>query len=224
VGSNRGANRREAAAGRPDAPARQILPRQAKRDLRTTPAWTTFLPSVSALWSFVFGNDRPVEIEIGPGRGDVLMTFAAARPEVNFFAIEHVRGAVEYVQARVAHAGFENVRVLAADARCVVTRIVPPASVAAYHVYFPDPWPKRRHRKRRLVDVALAAALRRTLVPGGAVHVATDLRDLFEDIRAALVAGGLQPSPTQAAPARPVTRFERKYAAAGTHAGSFVAG
>ena len=176
---------------------------------------------MSDVWRQVFRNDRPVEIEIGPGRGDVLVAFATARPDVNFFAIEHVHGAAERLRLRLADAGVANARVLAADAGCVVRHLVPPASVAAYHVYFPDPWPKRRHRRRRLVTPALATALAETLAPGGVVHVATDLAWLYAEIARTLT-GSAFVAADAASPARPTTRFERKYAGAGTHAGTFV--
>src|SRR5262249_28459769 len=103
---------------------------------------------VTALWSAVFGADGPVEIEIGPGRGDVLVAFARARPDTCFFAIEHARGAAERLAARLLADGIVNARVVTGDARCIVHELVPPASVIAYHIYFPDPWPKRRHGKR----------------------------------------------------------------------------
>jgi tRNA (guanine-N7-)-methyltransferase len=174
----------------------------------------------ASVWRHLFGNDRPVEIEIGPGRGDVLLAFATARPDVNFFAIEHVRGAAEHVHARLRAAAVHNARVLDADAACVIAHLIPPASVAAFHIYFPDPWPKRRHRKRRLVTPAFAAALARTLVPGGAVHVATDVGALYDDVAGVLHAAGFTRR-DDAAPARPTTRFEKKYAGAGTFAGTF---
>jgi tRNA (guanine-N7-)-methyltransferase len=173
------------------------------------------------LWQGVFGNDRPVEIEIGPGRGDVLLAFAAARPDVNFFAIEHVRGAVERLAARLEAAGATNARVITGDAPCVIRHLVPAASVAAYHVYFPDPWPKRRHQRRRLVTPGFLEDVRRTLVPGGAIHVATDLGWLYDAIERTLVAGGFVDT-RGTSPPRPTTRFERKYAAAGTFAGTFA--
>jgi tRNA (guanine-N7-)-methyltransferase len=176
---------------------------------------------VDALWAGVFGNDRPVEVEIGPGRGDVLLAFAAARPDVNFFAIEHVHGAVERLALRLEAAGATNARVIAGDATCVVRECVPPASVAAYHVYFPDPWPKRRHQRRRVMTPDFADSLRRTLVPGGTVAVATDLGWLYDAMERTLVAAGFVATEASA-PARPTTRFERKYATAGTFAGTFA--
>ena len=176
------------------------------------------------LWSFVFGNDHPVEIEIGPGRGDVLLAFAAARPEVNFFGIEHVQGTAERLTARLGAAGVTNARVIGGDATCVVRHLVPSASIARYHVYFPDPWPKRRHHRRRVFTEDFVAALRRSLVAGGSVHVATDLEWLYETIDAALVSGGFRRHRDAVAPPRPTTRFERKYASAGTYAGGYVVG
>jgi tRNA (guanine-N7-)-methyltransferase len=176
---------------------------------------------VTPLWAFVFGNERPVEVEIGPGRGDVLVAFATARPDVNFVAIEHARGPAEALVARVARAGLGNARVVTGDAPCIVHHVVPPSTVAAYHVYFPDPWPKRRHHKRRLVTDAFAADLRRTLVPGGAVHVATDLPWLFDEIAAVLAGAGFARGDATPRP-RPTTKFERKYARAGTYAGTFA--
>ena len=202
-----------------------------RRRRRDAPAGSTVDPSfplhpspddASSPWHALFGNDRPVEIEIGPGRGDVLLAFATARPEVNFFAIEHVQGASAHVAARLRAAGIQNARVLGADAACVIEHLVPPASVAAYHIYFPDPWPKRRHRKRRLVTPAFAAAMARTLARGGTVHVATDLGALFDDLAEALRTAGFTRRDDALAPARPATRFEEKYAGAGTFAATFV--
>ncbi len=174
------------------------------------------------LWQAVFGNPRPVEIEIGPGRGDVLLAFACARPQTNFFAIEHAAGMAEAIVARAQALALRNVRVVAGDARCIVGELVPAASVTAVHVYFPDPWPKTRHRRRRLFERAdLARAIARALVPGGRVHVASDLAWLHRAMQARLAAAGLVEAAPEA-PIRPVSKFERKYAAAGTHAATFV--
>ena len=174
------------------------------------------------LWDAVFENAHPVEIEIGPGRGEVLLAFAAARPDTNFFAIEHAAGLAEAVAAEAGARGLANVRIVAGDARCILAQLVPPASVAAVHVYFPDPWPKTRHRRRRLFEGQdLAGAIAQVLLPGGAVHVASDLAPLEDRMRARLRAAGLREVPARG-PVRPVSKFERKYAAAGTHAATFV--
>lgn len=175
-------------------------------------------------WEAVFGNDRPVEVEIGPGRGDVLLAFARAAPLRNFFGVERTLGAAGAIAARAAAGRLENVRVVAGDARCIVAHLVPDASVAAYHLYFPDPWPKTRHRKRRLASDEFVRALVRTLAPGGRVDVASDIRALVEAFAARLAAAGLVHTPDASRPAaRPVTVFERRYAGAGTHHTRLVA-
>jgi tRNA (guanine-N7-)-methyltransferase len=168
-------------------------------------------------WRAVFGNDGPVEFEIGPGRGDVLLAFAAAAPARNFFAVERGARAVEGIAARAAAAGLANVRVVAGDARCVIARCVPDASVSAYHLYFPDPWPKTRHRERRMMRGGLPRELARTLVPGGVVHVASDLPAVVEDAARALGSVGFARVAAAPPPTRPVTAFERKYAGDTTH-------
>jgi tRNA (guanine-N7-)-methyltransferase len=173
------------------------------------------------LWRAVFGTAYPVEIEIGPGRGDVVLAFAAERPATNFFAIERAAGLADAIAAEARRRRLANVRVVAGDACCVLRHLVPPDSVSAVHVYFPDPWPKTRHRHRRLFDRPdLAEAIRRALVPGGLVHVATDLSSLHDAMCARLAAAGLVASDARG-PLRPVSKFERKYAAAGTYAAAF---
>jgi len=170
------------------------------------------------VWRVVFGDDRPVEVEIGPGRGDVLLAFAAARPAANFFAIERTVGAAEAIMTRARIRGLTNVRVVAGDARCVVGRLVPDDSVAAYHIYFPDPWPKRRHGRRRLATEDFARDVARTLVPGGVVHLASDLPALVGELGALLGRAGLVAlAGAVPAPDPPITTFERKYARDGTH-------
>jgi tRNA (guanine-N7-)-methyltransferase len=168
-------------------------------------------------WSAVFGDDRPVEVEIGPGRGDTILAFARARPGTNFFGIEHKAGAASAIAVAAARRGLRNVRVVGGDARCIVARLVPDASVAAYHIYFPDPWPKRGHHHRRLMTADVASAVARTLVPGGAVHVASDLASVTDDLAAHLAAAGLTRTPEALPLPRPATRFETRYALAGTH-------
>ena len=178
----------------------------------------------SALWRQVFGNDHPVEIEIGPGRGELLIAYASARPHVNFFAIERSSAQATRVATKAALRGAPNVRVIAGDARCVVGRLVPPTSVAAYHIYFPDPWPKRRHHRRRLfTDPTFAPALARTLLPDGRVEIASDLASVLALAADALAAAGLT-AVTGALPpgGRATTSFERRYVRDQLHYARFI--
>jgi len=174
-------------------------------------------------WAAVFGNDGPVEVEIGPGRGELLLAFATAAPATNFFAIERAARVAAAIMEKAAARRLANVRVVAGDARCIIARLVPDASVAAYHVYFPDPWPKTQPRARRLTDPRFAAELARTLTRGGTVHLASDLRPLIDNFTAVLATAGLVAQPGAKPPAgRPTTAFERKYARAGIHYARFV--
>ena len=168
------------------------------------------------LWFAVFGNHRPVELEIGPGRGEVLLAWAAAAPATNFFAIERSSRAAEALRAAAARRRLSNARVVAGDAQCVLAHCVPDESVNAHHVYFPDPWPKTGHRHRRLLGGGFARHLLRTLVPGGAVHLASDLPALIADIATQCVAAGLVIESGAEPLPRPTTAFERRYAGAGT--------
>jgi len=168
------------------------------------------------MWSSIFDNDHPVDIEIGPGTGTFLLSVAPAHLARNYFAIEHSRSRTLRLAVAVAERGLTNVRVLHADAGCVVGALVPAASVAAYHIYFPDPWWKRRHYRRRLFTPDFAAALVRTLAPAGRVYVATDVEDVFTLMCATLAATGafikLEDAPS---PRTTVTSFERKGVARG---------
>jgi tRNA (guanine-N7-)-methyltransferase len=164
-------------------------------------------------WSEIFANARPVEIEIGSGKGGFLFAFARQHPETNLLAIENQPRWARWIGERLVRAPQSNMLVVCADASLVVSHFVRDDSVQAYHLYFPDPWWKRRHHKRRLVQSDFAAELWRTLVPGGALHLATDVRERFEAMIQALsfvpfaVARETEPTPL----GRPLTNFERKY-------------
>ena len=133
-----------------------------------------------------FGNARPVEVEIGPGKGGFLLRRAGERAEINLLGIEWVRAYAMYAADRALRAGLCKVRLLCADAGAVFTNSMPPRGLSRVHIYFPDPWPKRRHRGRRLVTVAFLAAVREALAPGGWLGIVTDHDDYFRQIRRAL--------------------------------------
>jgi len=170
----------------------------------------------------LFGRSAPLEIEVGAGRGDFLIERAAACPERDFLAVELAASVARLMAARAGRRALRNLRVLVADARTIVNLMLPAASVAAYHIYFPDPWPKARHGKHRMLSPATVAGLARTLAPGGRIHVASDVEEWAAAIFAMLGAGGLVAAGGEAAGAR-FTGFARKYIEAGKpiHAASF---
>jgi tRNA (guanine-N7-)-methyltransferase len=130
-------------------------------------------------WRQLFGNANPVEIEVGMGKGLFLLNSALARPETNFFGIEVVRKYQLYATTRFAIRKLANVKTVCADARWVFRRFVPPGSVAAVHVYFPDPWWKARHKKRRVFTADFAADAARVVCTGGRLLIATDVEEYF---------------------------------------------
>lgn len=168
-------------------------------------------------WPAVFGNDRPVEIEVGFGKGMFLLAAAQERPATNFLGIEIERTFQLYVANRVAKRSLANVRLACADARLFFRDYVADGSVEAIHVFFPDPWWKTRHRKRRLFTPEFAAACTRALRAGGKLHVVSDVADYFADIEQLIAAQpALRPAPlaTQEEPRHDMdylTNFERKY-------------
>ncbi len=168
-------------------------------------------------WRTVFGNDHPVEVEVGCGKGLFLATAAAARPEINFFGVEIVRKYQLFTATRLARRGLGNARVACADARPLLRWWVAPGSLQAIHVYFPDPWWKKRHHKRRVFTGEFAAACARALRPGGILSVATDVEDyarlVGEEVAAHTPLVPLPP-PEPHTPAHDLdylTNFERKF-------------
>jgi tRNA (guanine-N7-)-methyltransferase len=174
-------------------------------------------PPVPLDWRAVFGNDRPVEVEVGCGKGLFLATAAAARPDVNFLGVEIVRKYQLLTATRVAHRGLSNARVACADARPLLRWWVADGSLQAVHVYFPDPWWKKRHQKRRVFTDEFAAECSRVLRPGGILSVATDVEDyarLVGEVVAAQTALVPLPPPEPNTPAHDLdylTNFERKF-------------
>lgn len=122
----------------------------------------------------VFGRTAPLEVEIGSGKARFLIEAAGANPAHDFLGIELSLAYYRVCRSRVARAGLANARVVRADARRFVETALPPSSVRALHVYFPDPWPKRRQRKRRLLDGMSLEILASRLEPGGLLRIVTD--------------------------------------------------
>lgn len=181
-------------------------------------------------WPAVFGRDGRVEIEVGIGKGRFLLAIAGARPEVLHLGIEWSNEYLRIAEMRAERLGLTNVRFVRADANDLVRRAVVPGSVGAYYVFYPDPWPKKRHHKRRFLQPANADAMAKTLAPGGCLHVATDHDDYWtvieplfdghsEFVRRPSFGGAEFPLPVDG----PLTNFEAKYDVEGRnrHRGSW---
>jgi tRNA (guanine-N7-)-methyltransferase len=178
---------------------------------------------VTGFWREIFGTERPVSVEIGPGKGEFLLATARADAARNFYAIERSRGRAERLAALAAGSGLANVRVIHADAACLL-RFLPDASVAAYHILFPDPWWKRRHHRRRLFTLEFVATVCRTLAPGGTVEVISDVPATLALARACLDATpGLRLLADDDAPML-ATAFARKAQQRGATVGRLVYG
>ncbi|MBI5612175.1 MAG: tRNA (guanosine(46)-N7)-methyltransferase TrmB [Gammaproteobacteria bacterium] len=164
----------------------------------------------------LFPNRTPPIVEIGFGNGEALATLAAAHPENNYLGIEVHRPGIGSLLLRLDSGALTNVRLLEGDAKEVLAQRIPPGSVQAVHVFFPDPWPKKRHHKRRLVQADFVASIQRALAPDGYLHLATDWQEYAEHMLALLDqtpgfentagAGNYAPRPEY----RPLTKFERR--------------
>lgn len=131
----------------------------------------------------IFGRSGAVHIEIGTGKAAFLLNQAKAEPDANFFGIERARRYYRYAVDRIGRWGITNVRIMRTDAVHLLTEFVPDNSVDFFHIYFPDPWPKKRHHKRRFFCPANLEQLIRALKTGGQLKITTDHAGYFEQIR-----------------------------------------
>ena len=128
----------------------------------------------------LFANTRPVILEIGSGKGRFLIATATERPDLNVVGIEKSLHYHRVIRDRVLKRHLENVRLINHDAFLVLRDMIPDASLAEIHVYFPDPWPRKKEQKRRIIRPEVLEQFRRTLVPGGFGIYVTDHREYFE--------------------------------------------
>lgn len=130
----------------------------------------------------IFGRTGPVHIEIGSGKGTFLVNQARARPDDNFLGIEWARKYYRHAVDRIGRWGLTNVRIIRTDAAVFLADFITDSSVECFHIYFPDPWPKKRHHKRRFISPANMEHLIRCLKTGGQLKIATDHEDYFQVI------------------------------------------
>lgn len=157
----------------------------------------------------VFGRIAPLVLEIGSGMGETTAEIARQNPATDFIAIEVHGPGVGSLLKKIESFGLQNLRVIRHDAVDVLERMIADRALAGIHLFFPDPWPKKRHHKRRLVQPPFAALAARKLAPGGYFHAATDWPEYAEQMEAVL---SNEPMLEQASQAkfRPVTKFERR--------------
>jgi tRNA (guanine-N7-)-methyltransferase len=209
---------------RPLRPVRSFVLRQGRLTLAQQRAfaelWSRFgvewTPAAALNFTALFGNTNPVTLEIGFGNGDSLATMAEREPERNWLGIEVHRPGVGHLLLEIERRQLNNVRIIRHDAIEILTQGIPPASLAAVQLFFPDPWPKRRHHKRRILNAALIEMLAQVIHSGGVFHAATDwesyaiemLEILEKSAQFLNTAGAGQFAPRPAS--RPFTRFEQR--------------
>lgn len=136
----------------------------------------------------LFPRPQPLEVELGCGDASFLVEYARRRPERNFIGVERLLGRIQKLDRKGRRAGLENLRGVRIESSYFLQYLLPPHSAAALHIYFPDPWPKKKHRRHRLIGETFPALARAALVPGGGVYLRTDDRDYFEQMLAVFAA------------------------------------
>jgi tRNA (guanine-N7-)-methyltransferase len=163
-------------------------------------------------WEDTFALAQPVEIDVGCGKGAFLLWAARTRPQSNFLGIERQFARLRKVDKKIQRLGLDNVRLIRVEAGYLIGKLVPADSVAAYHIFFPDPWPKRRHAAHRLFQPEFVADVHRTLRQGGAVNVATDDPTYFLQIQSLMKrVGQFDEVAPERLPEEAMTEFERVF-------------
>ena len=169
-------------------------------------------------FAHIFGRGGPIHIEIGSGKGTFLLSQGRARPGINFLGIEYANKYYRYAVDRIGRWSIENVRIIRTEAADFLTKHIADGSVNWFHIYFPDPWPKKRHHKRRFICKANMEQMLRALAENGVINIATDHSDYFDQIKVVVAnvsdkTERIDFTPTAGAdgPEAAGTNFERKY-------------
>jgi tRNA (guanine-N7-)-methyltransferase len=164
----------------------------------------------------LFPLAQPVHVELGSGDGSFLVQYAALHPEWNFLGVERLLGRLRKIDRKGRRANLANLRAVRIEASYFLEFLLPKKSAASLHIYFPDPWPKRKHRKHRLINERFPALAREALVPGGIVYLRTDDADYFAQMTAVFQASpDFAPAPTPTPLTEVLTDFERGFLARG---------
>ncbi len=165
----------------------------------------------------VFGAGGPLEVELGSGDGSFLVSWAGSNPGRRFLGVERLLGRIRKLDRKAQRAGLTNIRALRIEASYCVEYLLPPSSAEAVHLYFPDPWPKRRHHKNRLVQGRFPELVHRVLAPGGWMHLRTDNEEYFRQMQEVFGAakGLFREEATPAELLAVKTDFEREFNARG---------
>lgn len=160
----------------------------------------------------MFPLAQPIEVELGAGDGSFLVSCAAAHPDRNFLGVERLLGRLRKIEKKGRRARVRNLRLIRLEAGYFTQYLLGPESVEAFHIYFPDPWPKRRHWKNRLITAEFTEVLRKALRPGGMVHVRTDNCEYFDQMLRSFAANEkFEKIETPARWLEIVTDFEREF-------------
>lgn len=163
-----------------------------------------------------FTRSAPLEIDLGCGDGSFLMDYAALHPDRNFLGVERLMGRLNKINRKGRRRGLANLRGVRIESGYFLEHLLPPGTASAIHVYFPDPWPKMKHRKNRFISARFPALARQALVPGGRVYLRTDHEDYYAQmIEVFQSAPFFQPVETPAELSSVLTDFERDFTAKG---------
>lgn len=191
-----------------------ITPSQEQALAQWLPRWSISYRAAPLDVTQAFGREAPLILEIGFGMGETTQQIAQARPDENFLGVEVFNAGVGALLKRIAEHQIDNIRIIQHDAVEVLRDMVAPDSLAGVHIYFPDPWPKTRHHKRRLIQAPLVSLLASRLAPGGYLHCATDWEHYAQQMLEVLSGEpllrnrceGFAPRPDY----RPLTKFESR--------------
>ena len=180
--------------------------------LYTPPSYVEPLPLAD-----MFPKSQPVELELGAGDGSFLAQWAAAHSERNFIGVERLLGRIRKLDRKGRRAGLTNLKLIRLEAAYTLEYLIPRQSISALHIYFPDPWPKKKHRRHRLINTRFPDVAKQALAPGGMIYLRTDDADYFAQMQEVFAARddfGAVETPTELRAV--VTDFEREFNQQGT--------